>query len=193
MVGYLFLSGLLGYLLGSVPTGVLVCRLWGAPDVRTSGSTHTGGSNVARSAGAMAGVLTALVDGLLGVAAVSVASWLTEDPWAATAAGVMSVVGHNWSVFIGFGGGIGLMTLAGAQVRFSLLEALAALVILGLTLLVFIRLLGGHRTRATIVAAAAVGPVLWALGVSWPGIMLGALGGLVAITKSLSDWNREFG
>jgi hypothetical protein len=85
------------------------------------------------------------------------------------------------------------MTLAGAQVRFSPLEALATLVILGLALLALIKLLGGHRSRATIVASAAVGPVLWALGVSWPGILLGALGGAVAIIKSLSDWNREYG
>ncbi len=186
-------AAVVGYLLGSVPTGVLVCRVVGAPDVRRSGSAHTGGLNVSRSAGAWAGVLTSVVDALLGAAAVTVAMWLTDDPWAAMAAGVMSVVGHNWSVFIRFGGGIGLSTLLGAQLRFSPLEALVAVVILGLLLLALIKVMGGHRARATVVASAVVGPVLWALRVSWPGILLGALGGLVVIVKSLSDWNREFG
>jgi glycerol-3-phosphate acyltransferase PlsY len=188
-----FLAGLVGYLLGSVPTGVLICRAVGAPDVRHSGSTHTGGLNVSRAAGAWAGVLTGVVDALLGAAAVTVAMWLTDEPWAATAAGVMSVVGHNWSVFIGFGGGIGLSTLLGAQLRFSLREAVVAVVILGLLLLALIKVLGGHRARATILASAVVGPVLWALRVPWPGILLGAVGGLVVIVKSLSDWSREFG
>lgn len=189
----IFLAGVLGYLIGSLPTGVLVTRLLGTPDVRHSGSTHTGALNVSRSAGVWAGILTYVVDVLLGVAAVTVALWLADDPWAATAAGVMAVAGHNWSVYIRFGGGIGLSTLFGAVLRFAPLPALAAVVILGLWLLLLIKLLRGHRARATIGAAALAGPVLWALGLSWPGILLGALGGLVVILKSLSDWNREFG
>jgi glycerol-3-phosphate acyltransferase PlsY len=105
----------------------------------------------------------------------------------------MAVVGHNWSVFIRFGGGIGLTKLAGAQVCSSPLPGLAAVAILGLLLLGLIKVLGGHRARATMLAAAAVGPVLWALGVTWPGILLGALGGVVVIIKSSQDWNRKFG
>ena len=104
----LYLAGVLGYLLGAVPTGVLMCRALRSTDVRQHGSGHTGGLNVSRVAGVWAGALTAVGDALLGVAAVTGATLLTDNPWAATAAGVMAVVGHDWSVFIRFDGVIGL-------------------------------------------------------------------------------------
>jgi glycerol-3-phosphate acyltransferase PlsY len=192
MIGEVLLAALLGYLLGAVPTGVLVCRVLGTPDILQTGSTHTGALNVSRSAGVWPAVLTFVVDGLLGASAVGVAQWLTGNPWAAAAAGAMAVVGHNWSVFIRFGGGIGLTKLAAAQVCFSPLPGLAAVAILGLSLLGLIKLLGGHRARATMLAVAAIGPVLWALRVPWPGILLGALGGVVVIIKASQDWNRQY-
>jgi glycerol-3-phosphate acyltransferase PlsY len=96
------LAGAWGYLLGSVPTGVLVCQVMRAPDPRQEGSGHTGGLNVGRSAGFLGGVLTAVVDTLLGSGSVAGTLLLTGNPWAATAAGVMAVSGHNWSLFLRF-------------------------------------------------------------------------------------------
>jgi glycerol-3-phosphate acyltransferase PlsY len=187
------LAGLLGYLLGAVPSGVLVCRALGAPDVRSSGSGHTGGLNVSRSAGLPAGALTAIVDALLGVAAVVAAHWLADNPWAATAAGVMAVVGHNWSVYIRFAGGIGLAKLFGAQVGASPLPALEALAILLPVWLILMLPLRVHRARSTILVMLAVGPLLWALKAPFPAVWLGALGGGVVILKTLPDWKREYG
>ncbi len=188
----LLLAGVSGYLLGAVPTGVLVCQALGAPDPRWSGSGHTGGTNVARLATLWAGVLTGVVDALLGIGAVAGAALLTDNPWAATAAGVMAVVGHNWSVFIRFRGGIGLSTLFGGVLRFSPLPALGALIVLLPLWLILVKLLRVHRARATILATLTVGPLLWALDLPWPGVLLGALGGLVVILKTLPDWNRQY-
>nr|HID12897.1 glycerol-3-phosphate acyltransferase [Anaerolineae bacterium] len=188
-----FLAGVLGYLLGAVPTGVLVCRALRGADVRQHGSGHTGGLNVSRVAGIWAGALTAVVDTLLGVAAVAGATLMTDNPWAATAAGVMAVVGHNWSVFIRFGGGIGLSTLAGALLCLSPVLTLGALVALVLVWLTLVMLLRVHRARATILTMVVVGPLLWALGLPLHGILLGVLGGVVVILKTLPDWHRQYG
>lgn len=181
-----------GYLLGAVPTGVLVCRLMRAPDPRRGGSGHTGGLNVGRSAGFGAGALTTVVDTVLGIGAVAGATLLTGNPWAATAAGFMAVAGHNWSVFLRFEGGIGLSTLLGAMLGFAPLTASAAFLVLLLSWAVMIKLLRIHRARATILAMIATGPLLWVLGMPWPGVVMGALGGLVVIVKTLPDWKRTY-
>jgi glycerol-3-phosphate acyltransferase PlsY len=189
----LLLAAVWGYLLGAVPTGVLVCKAVGAPDVRRSGSGHTGGLNVSRTAGLWAGVLTGVVDALLGVGAVAGAALLTDDPWAATAAGVMAVVGHNWSVLIRFGGGIGLSTLFGALLLRSPLSAVLALAILAILWVALIKLLHVHRARATILALLPAGPLLWVLAEPWSVVLLGVLGGLAVILKTLPDWGRQYG
>jgi len=188
----LYLAGVLGYLLGAVPTGVLVCRALRSTDVRQHGSGHTGGLNVSRVAGVWAGALTAVGDALLGVAAVAGATLLTDNPWAATAAGVMAVVGHDWSVFIRFDGGIGLAKLAGTLLCLSPLHALGALAILVPSWLILIGPLHFHRARSTILVLLVAGPLLWALGFPLHGVLLGVLGGAVAIIKTLPDWNREY-
>jgi glycerol-3-phosphate acyltransferase PlsY len=188
----ILVAGALGYLLGSVPTGVLVSRALRGTDVRQHGSAHTGGLNVSRVTGLGGGVITAVIDMLLGLGAVAGAMLLTEDLWAAAAAGVMAIVGHNWSVFIQFGGGIGLSTLVGGLLYLSPALTVAALAGMVLVWMALVKLLHIHRARATVLAMLLVGPLLWALGFSPPGILLGVLGGVVVIVKTLPDWHREY-
>lgn len=188
----LLLAALWGYLLGSVPTGVLVARAMRGVDVRRQGSGHTGGLNVSRVAGFWGGALTGLADALLGAAAIAGAMVRAHSPWAATAAGVMAVVGHDWSIFIRFGGGIGLSTLTGALLYLEPARTLAAVIAVALFWLILVRLLRLRRARSTIVALATVGPLTWLLGFPPHGALLGALGGLVVIVKTIPDWNREY-
>ena len=188
----LILAAVWGYLVGAVPTGVLVCRVLRGTDVRREGSGHTGGLNVSRAAGIGAGALTAIGDALLGAAAVAGAMWLTGNPWAAAAAGVTAVVGHDWSVFIRFEGGIGLAKLSGAMLCLSPLLTLETLAILVPAWLILMGPLRVHRARSTILVTAAVGPLLWALGMPPHGVLLGVLGGAVVIIKTMPDWNRQY-
>ena len=188
----LLLAGLWGYLLGAVPTGVLVSKAMRGVDVRQQGSGHTGGMNVSRVAGFWGGALTAVVDALLGAAAVAGATLAAENPWAATAAGVMAVVGHDWSIFIRFGGGIGLSKLTGALLCLDPLPTIGALAGVALFWLILTKLLRLHRAHSTILAMVTIGPMLWALGMGLPGVLLGALGGVVVIVKTIPDWNREY-
>lgn len=188
----LLLAGIWGYLLGAVPTGVIVSRTLRGIDVRQQGSGHTGGTNVARVAGIWGGALTATLDGLLGTIAVIGSTLVTDNSWAATVAGVLAVVGHDWSVFIRFGGGIGLAKLTGAMLAADVLRALPTLVAAILLWLFLARLLHFHRARSTILVMTLVGPLLWILGAPLPAILLGALGGLAVIVKTIPDWHRKY-
>lgn len=107
------LAAVVGYLIGSFPTGIVIGKLYGV-DPRTVGSGRTGGTNVYRAAGPVAGILTAVLDWLKGaIAILIVQALLTPDPLATALAGVGAVAGHNWSLYLGFKGGAGTMTNAG--------------------------------------------------------------------------------
>jgi glycerol-3-phosphate acyltransferase PlsY len=89
-----------GYLLGSLPTGLLIVRFSTGKDVREVGSGRTGGTNAMRAAGFWAGLGTAVVDLLKGAAAVWIARALVPDiSWVHILAPLGAIVGHNYSVF----------------------------------------------------------------------------------------------
>jgi len=109
----LTVSILIGYLIGSLPIGYLLGRLKGI-DVRTIGSGRTGGTNVYRALGARLGLLTGVLDFAKGAVPVLLMRSLFGDEVAAALAGAAAVAGHNWSLFLGFKGGAGGSTAAGA-------------------------------------------------------------------------------
>jgi glycerol-3-phosphate acyltransferase PlsY len=191
--GTLALAALLGYALGAVPTGVLATRLFHAPDVRRVGSGHTGGTNVARATGkAWLGALTGVVDAALAAGAVALARALwPASPWPAAAAGAAAVWGHNWSVYIGLRGGVGLSSIAGMLLALAPLPTLGALFAAILVWAGARRLLG-HDARST-AATMAVAPLLLALfGQPPAGMAAGTLAALAVIGKALQDWRRTY-
>ena len=110
------LALVLGYVLGSLPVGVLVCRLRGR-DPRTVGSGRTGATNVYRTIGLAGGLATALGDVLKATLAVWLAGRLAPDELrtlAESLAAVAAILGHNHSLFLGFRGGAGGTPNAGA-------------------------------------------------------------------------------
>jgi len=112
----ILIAAAVGYLLGAVPFGLITGRLTKGIDLRAYGSHRTGATNALRTLGAKAAALVFVLDVAKGVAAVLIARTLAgDDPeWAAAVAGFAAIVGHNWSVFIGFTGGRGVATSAGA-------------------------------------------------------------------------------
>ena len=102
------------YLLGSIPFGLLLSKLFGAGDVRQAGSGNVGATNVARVAGPLAGILTLALDAAKGSAAVWLAAHFTGDSaiWMVTA-GLASLIGHCYPVWLRFRGGKGVATAAG--------------------------------------------------------------------------------
>ena len=103
----------LAYLLGSFPAGYLLGQLWGVNVLRFA-SGRTGGTNVLRAAGAIAGLLTGAIDVGKGYLAVWLALQITASPLAASLAGGAVVLGHCYSVFLHFRGGGGVATSLGA-------------------------------------------------------------------------------
>jgi glycerol-3-phosphate acyltransferase PlsY len=113
------------YLLGSIPSGLIIVRLKTGEDIRTRESGRTGGTNVGRVAGFWAGLLTAFLDGLKGtIAALAAAAILPQNAWVIALAPVAAVIGHNYSIYLaertpqgGFrlrGGAGGATTVGGA-------------------------------------------------------------------------------
>jgi glycerol-3-phosphate acyltransferase PlsY len=115
---------LLGYLLGSIPFGILLTRLSGAGDLRNIVSGNIGATNVLRTGrkGLAAGTL--LLDGAKGTAALLLAQWLFPGTIQIAAIGAM--LGHLWPVWLGFAGGKGIATYFGILLGFALGDGLAA-------------------------------------------------------------------
>ena len=103
----------IGYLLGSIPPGYLICRLFYGVNVREIGSGRTGGTNVLRAAGWPAAILSGIADMLKGLLVVLIARWLGGSPLLQAFSGVAAVLGHNYSIFLGFKGGAGTATTVG--------------------------------------------------------------------------------
>jgi glycerol-3-phosphate acyltransferase PlsY len=152
----------LAYLLGSIPFGYLIVRLGGRGDVRATGSGGTGATNVTRSAGRWAGLLTLALDALKGALAIALARSLLPDSfgsnWAIAAAGVAVLVGHCFPVWLKFRGGKGVATGLGVFL-------VLAPIVVGIVAVIFLLIV--WRTRyvslGSITAAAAVPLCIWIL------------------------------
>jgi glycerol-3-phosphate acyltransferase PlsY len=111
MLALCFLSFALGYLLGSIPFGLLLAKLAGLGDLRQIGSGNIGATNVLRTGNKGLAALTLLLDLLKGTAAVWVGSHF--GPYAAMAAALGAFLGHLFPVWLGFRGGKGVATYIG--------------------------------------------------------------------------------
>lgn len=153
---------LLSYLIGAVPTGVIVCRIVMGADPRAIGSGSTGATNVARMLGHKWGSLVLLIDilkGYLPVAFLAPTLIAPEQLELGTVlVGAAAVIGHVWTIFAGFRGGKGVGTATGALLA---LDAISLLICIGIWLVVFVafRLV----SLASLGAAVALPLLVWLL------------------------------
>ena len=147
------------YLLGAVPVGLIVGRVFGGVDVRQTGSGRTGATNVLRALGWKATVPVVLFDLLKGSAAVFAGGFIADTPGAIVSA-ISVVLGHSWSVFIGFGGGRGVIPAGGAALALvwpaAIIGTLVGILIIVLTRYVSLGSLLGTVTCVGIMVAFAV-------------------------------------
>ena len=124
---------LAAYLVGAIPVGYLLVRVLAGYDVRTVGSMSMGATNVARAVGARWFPVVFLFDFLKGLLPVfflgRAAVDLGAPVWIGVAYGVAAVMGHNWPVWLGFRGGKGVATGAGAVTGVAPLAVAAAAVV----------------------------------------------------------------
>ncbi len=163
---HIIASLLAAYFLGSVPVGLLVVRLVRGRDIRLWFSGRTGGTNVMRMAGFWAGLSTAVLDLAKGALAVYLARYLADgNPWVEMGAGLLAVLGHNYSIFLlerkdgklRLRGGAGGATTAGAVFAFWP-PSLLVLVPIGAAILYFV----GYASVATMCLGIEVAAIfLW--------------------------------
>jgi acyl phosphate:glycerol-3-phosphate acyltransferase len=128
--GTLIAIPIVAYLLGSIPFGLLLTKLFGGGDVRQAGSGNIGATNVARVAGPLPGILTLLFDAAKGAAAVWLAARFSNDSamWMVIAA-LAALLGHCFPVWLRFRGGKGVATAAGVFLVLSPLALLGSVIV----------------------------------------------------------------
>ena len=152
----LFATVAAGYLLGSIPFGLILGRVAGV-DVREHGSKNIGATNVGRVCGMKWGVAVLVLDALKGYPAAALPGLFLADgaAWATVVGGVAAVLGHSFPAWLRFRGGKGVATGAGmmaAALPVPLLAGLAAFVVV---VLVFRYISLGSMIAAAVVAALA--------------------------------------
>ena len=150
-----FLAGLAGYLLGSIPFGLLLARAAGLGDVRKIGSGNIGATNVLRTGNKAIAAATLVLDLAKGLGAVLLAKFLW--PGAEGTAAVAAVIGHCFPVWLGFKGGKGVATNAGVSFGLALPIGLTyAAVWIGILALLRISSVAGMSAVVAAAIAAAV-------------------------------------
>ena len=159
-----------GYLLGSIPFGVLLTRAFGAGDLRQIGSGNIGATNVLRTGRKELAAATLILDGAKGAVAVLLARHFVPQlgDHAAMIAGAAAMIGHCYPVWLKFRGGKGVATLLGLALALAWPVGLVfAAVWLGTVLLLRISSLGGMAGAvAAPVAALAFGYPVYAVGLA---------------------------
>lgn len=200
-------GALVGYVLGSIPVGLWVCRMYGV-DIRTVGSGRTGGTNAWRAAGLKAAVPTIIGDAVKGAVAVLLVRWLfflifpepssmsvdeatlrqTVLDLSVALAGGFAVIGHNWSFLNGFKGGAGGITSAATTLAISPLVG-GMVIIVGAFLIWWSRI-ASIGTFAVGVSAFALFLMLGVQQLTpWPYIIYGVIA-LFSVMVALRS-NRE--
>jgi len=111
IVDYSFITA--AYLVGSVSSAIIVCRVMGLPDPRSEGSGNPGATNVLRVGGKKAAAVTLLGDSLKGFLPVFAANLLSVSPLVLALTGAAAFLGHLYPLFFGFRGGKGVATMLG--------------------------------------------------------------------------------
>ncbi|MBI1650065.1 glycerol-3-phosphate 1-O-acyltransferase PlsY [Hyphomicrobium sulfonivorans] len=181
----------LGYLLGSIPFGLLLTRAAGLGDVRKIGSGNIGATNVLRTGNKRLAALTLVLDALKGTAAVLIGRWLAEKSGNANVAeiapllaGLAAFLGHIFPVWLGFRGGKGVATFIGVLLG---VDWRAALAFCAIWLLV--AALTRYSSLSALVAAVAVPVSMFIMGQHSAAILAGLLS-LMLIAKHHANIRR---
>ncbi|MBA7688114.1 Glycerol-3-phosphate acyltransferase [subsurface metagenome] len=189
----------IGYILGSTPTAYLATRLATGKDIRRMGGGNVGGLNTLREVGFWPAVVVGIVDVGKGAASVAIAYWvlgLTDltQPWV-LAAGLGSVIGHNWMLWLKFSGGKGMGVAIGSL--FVLLPLYeyppGILIFLGIILVPF--LITRNVALAMGIGLLSLPFIAWlgiqsGIFVTWS-IVLGAIIGLKFLPTARAAWVKS--
>lgn len=127
MIEAWIVGGVIGYLLGSIPTGLWIGKWRSGGDIRASGSGRTGATNTFRALGLNWSATVLVLDALKGALPILIVMIVWDSPTAEVVAGLAAVVGHQFPLYAGFRGGRGAATALGAVLAIMPMGALFAL------------------------------------------------------------------
>lgn len=155
-----FLLGfVLGHVCGSVPSGLWLVQAFHGIDIRNYGSKNIGTTNVFRTVGPKTAVLVLIADAFKGILAVGIMSYLFHNPLLDVVTALGALLGHNYSLFLGFKGGKGVATALGLLIFMMPKVAVASF---GIWLVCV--LLTRYVSLGSIMAAIFTPPLAWYLG-----------------------------
>lgn len=173
----------LAYLIGSIPSGLIIGKTFFNIDVRQYGSKNIGATNTYRVIGLKAALPVFFCDALKGAAGVVLLS--TYGPMYMILGGILAMMGHNWSIFLGLKGGRGVATGLGVLIALSPIVALIAFLVWGVVVY-FTKLV----SLGSIIAAALVPILMYFTGESYWFVGFGALAALFVIVRHWDNIKR---
>ncbi|MDQ1473936.1 MAG: acyl phosphate:glycerol-3-phosphate acyltransferase [Bryobacterales bacterium] len=181
------LAVVIAYLIGGIPFGLIIVRLMTGEDVRASGSGNIGATNVLRTTGRLAGVLTLVLDAAKGALAVWLADRLTGGSMLWMSMAAMAVLfGHAFPIWLKFKGGKAVASFVGAFAYLAPLPLLAVL-ILFVVLLAWTR----YLSLGSVVAAGLFPVACWMiLHPDWPLLVAAAVSAVLVIWRHRDNIDR---
>ncbi|MCX7773748.1 MAG: glycerol-3-phosphate 1-O-acyltransferase PlsY [Clostridia bacterium] len=190
MVWKIILSAVIGYLLGSINTSLVVGKLFYRTDVRDHGSGNAGATNTLRTLGKGAAIAVVVGDLLKGIIACLIGRYLAGELMPGVyageyLAGMFAVLGHNWPIYFGFKGGKGVMTSFAVVLMFSPLAALLCLA--GFVIIVAIT---KYVSLGSIVCAVLFPIIALVLGEPLMLVLVGAFLALLIVVRHMANIQR---
>lgn len=173
----------LAYLLGSVPFGIVMAKLFGLGDLRQIGSGNIGATNVLRTGHKPAAFLTLIGDAGKGALAVLIARWAVGESGAGIAA-IFAMLGHLYPIFLGFKGGKGVATFLGTLLALSFPVGLAACAAWAVTAALF------RVSSLSALVSAGLAPVFTIYFYHWHGAVLVAIMAVLIFVKHSANIQR---
>ena len=178
------LSILIGYFLGSIPFGLILCRYIFGIDIRKLGSGNIGATNVHRNTGLVLGISVLVLDLLKGFFSAWIGFSLAGE-YGAVAGGLAAIAGHNWSFYLKFVGGKGVATTAGVAI-FLFPKAFLIL----LPLWVIIVAITKYVSLASVTSAIVMPFCVYLFGYTLPYIAMSILAGAFAVYRHKENIKR---
>lgn len=176
---------ILGYVIGSIPNGLLIGKTFYDVDLRQFGSKNIGATNAFRTLGLYPSLWIFLTDAAKGVIAVYLAGALVDSPIALLVGGIAAIAGHNWSIFLRFTGGRGVAT--GLGVIAVLAPKVTLLIFLVWAVIVYAT---RYVSLASIVAAILVPIFMWFMGERLEFLYFGIVAALFVVGRHKPNIER---
>ena len=181
----LLIACVASYLIGSIPNGLILGKaIWGV-DLRKHGSNNIGATNAWRIIGKKAGVSIFLLDMVKGVIGAGLGIFYAGSPLAGVLCGILAVIGHSWSIFLGFKGGKSVST--GLGVLMMLMPKVAFIVFLVWLAVVFVT---QYVSLGSIIGAALVPVLAYIFSMPMEYFVFGVLAAVFIIYRHKSNIDR---